>query len=148
MLVSCLTCSSMLKMKASCSSETSVDFRRTIWRYIPEGRTLHNRRCENLKSYKVSGLLTLYNTENLSFPKNWRCRIQRNTRDVNEGILRKCSFEIISYSDRKYWEEIRVVGTSRFPKNSLFSDASHKVLITACGLQLGVRMQDDHAECR
>jgi hypothetical protein len=25
---------------------------RTIWRYIPEDGTLHNHRCENLKSYK------------------------------------------------------------------------------------------------
>jgi hypothetical protein len=28
-----------------------VDFQRTAQRYIPEDRTLHNRRCENLKSY-------------------------------------------------------------------------------------------------
>jgi hypothetical protein len=33
-------------------SETSVDFQRTTWRCIPEdSRTLHNQRCENLKSY-------------------------------------------------------------------------------------------------
>jgi hypothetical protein len=32
--------------------ETSVDFQRTTRRYIPEDRTLHNHRCENLKSYK------------------------------------------------------------------------------------------------
>jgi hypothetical protein len=29
-------------MKATCSSETSVDFERTIRRYIPQDRTLHN----------------------------------------------------------------------------------------------------------
>jgi hypothetical protein len=34
-----------------CSSETSVDFQRTTRRYIPEDSTLHNYRCENLKSY-------------------------------------------------------------------------------------------------
>jgi hypothetical protein len=34
-----------------CSSETSVDFQRTTQRYTPEDRTLHNHRCENLKSY-------------------------------------------------------------------------------------------------
>jgi hypothetical protein len=27
----------------------SVDFQLTTWRYIPEYRTLHNHRCENLK---------------------------------------------------------------------------------------------------
>jgi hypothetical protein len=38
-------------MEVICSSETPVDFQRTIWGYIPEDRTLHNLRCENLKSY-------------------------------------------------------------------------------------------------
>jgi hypothetical protein len=32
-------------------AETSVDFQRTTWRYIPEDSTLHNHHCENLKSY-------------------------------------------------------------------------------------------------
>jgi hypothetical protein len=39
-----------LKMEATCSSETSVDFQQTRW-YIPEDRTLHNRRCENITRY-------------------------------------------------------------------------------------------------
>jgi hypothetical protein len=38
-------------MEAKCSSETWADFRRTTRRYIPEDRTLHSHRCENLKSY-------------------------------------------------------------------------------------------------
>jgi hypothetical protein len=38
-------------MEAICSSETSVHFQRTTRRYIPEDGTLHNHRCENLKSY-------------------------------------------------------------------------------------------------
>jgi hypothetical protein len=38
------------RKKSSYSSETSVDFQRTTRRYIPEGRTLHKHRCENLKS--------------------------------------------------------------------------------------------------
>jgi hypothetical protein len=45
--------SSTLRMEATCSSETSVDSQRTTWRYIPEDRTLHNHRCENLKSDTV-----------------------------------------------------------------------------------------------
>jgi hypothetical protein len=45
-----LAYSSTLKMKAICSSEELVDLHRTTRRYIPEDRTLHNHRCENLKS--------------------------------------------------------------------------------------------------
>jgi hypothetical protein len=40
-------------MEATCYSETSVDFQRFTRRYIPEDITLHNHRCENLKSYTV-----------------------------------------------------------------------------------------------
>jgi hypothetical protein len=49
-LVFWLAYSSTLKMKASCSSETSVDVQRNTRRYIPVDRTLHNHRCENLIS--------------------------------------------------------------------------------------------------
>jgi hypothetical protein len=42
-----------LKMEAICSSETLVDFQRNTRRNIPENDTLHNHRCENLKSYIV-----------------------------------------------------------------------------------------------
>jgi hypothetical protein len=38
-------------MEVICSSETSVDTQRTTRCYIPEDATLHNHRCENLKSY-------------------------------------------------------------------------------------------------
>jgi hypothetical protein len=41
-------------MEAICSSETSADFQRTTRCYIPEDSTLHNHRCENLKSYLQS----------------------------------------------------------------------------------------------
>jgi hypothetical protein len=50
-LVSCSAYSSNLKMEVICSSETWVDCERTTRRYIPEDSTLHNHRCENLKSY-------------------------------------------------------------------------------------------------
>jgi hypothetical protein len=45
--------SSTLKMKAICSSETSVETQCTTRRHIPEDDTLHNHHCENLKSYKL-----------------------------------------------------------------------------------------------
>jgi hypothetical protein len=48
---SCSAYSSTLKMEAICSTETSIDIRRTTRRYIPEDSTLHNHRCENLKSW-------------------------------------------------------------------------------------------------
>jgi hypothetical protein len=50
MLITCLVYSSTLKMEATCSLETSVDFQWTTPRYIPQGRTPHSHRCENLKS--------------------------------------------------------------------------------------------------
>jgi hypothetical protein len=43
-----------LKMEAICSSETWVDFQRTIQCYNPEDSTHHNHRYENLKSIELS----------------------------------------------------------------------------------------------
>jgi hypothetical protein len=40
-------------MEAICSSETSVETHQTTRRCILEDYTLHNHRCENLKSYKI-----------------------------------------------------------------------------------------------
>jgi hypothetical protein len=37
-------------MDATCISETSVDFQQTTQHYIPEEGTLHNDRCNKLKS--------------------------------------------------------------------------------------------------
>jgi hypothetical protein len=39
-VVSLLAYSSTLKMKATCSSEMSVEFQRTIWPYFPQVTTL------------------------------------------------------------------------------------------------------------
>jgi hypothetical protein len=39
----CSAYSSTLKMEAICFSETSVDFQRTTWHYIPEDSTLDQR---------------------------------------------------------------------------------------------------------
>jgi hypothetical protein len=52
-LISCLSYSSTLKMEETYSSETSVVFQRTTRRYIPEDRTPHNDRCENLRPYTI-----------------------------------------------------------------------------------------------
>jgi hypothetical protein len=48
--LSCFVYSSTLETETIFSSETSVDFHRTMRRYIPEGRTLLSHRCENLIS--------------------------------------------------------------------------------------------------
>jgi hypothetical protein len=50
-LVSHLVYSSTLKRGATCFSEASVEFQRSTRRYIPEDRTVHNHRCDSLKSY-------------------------------------------------------------------------------------------------
>jgi hypothetical protein len=39
-----------MKKEALYFSETSVDLQRTTWLYIPDDKTLHNHRCENLTS--------------------------------------------------------------------------------------------------
>jgi hypothetical protein len=44
------------KMEAICSSETSVASQQTTRRHIPEDDTLHNHRCETLKSYIKTNL--------------------------------------------------------------------------------------------
>jgi hypothetical protein len=46
-----LNYSSTLKIETIRSSETSGATQRTTRRHIPEDDTLHNHRCENLKSY-------------------------------------------------------------------------------------------------
>jgi hypothetical protein len=58
-LVSCSVYFWTLKMEAIYSSETSVDTERTTRYYIPEDATLHNHRCENLKSYRLSNVTRL-----------------------------------------------------------------------------------------
>jgi hypothetical protein len=45
-MVSCLAYFSALKMEATCTSETSVNFQRTTRLCIPDGRTLHNHRLK------------------------------------------------------------------------------------------------------
>jgi hypothetical protein len=47
--ISCLAYSSTLTMEATCSSETSVNFQQTIWRYIRQNITLRILNKSNLK---------------------------------------------------------------------------------------------------
>jgi hypothetical protein len=57
--LTCLAYSSTLKMEATCSSETSVDFQRTTLRYISQGIILNNHCYENLKTGE-GALLTFF----------------------------------------------------------------------------------------
>jgi hypothetical protein len=50
LLVACLAYSSILRMEAVHSFETSVNFYRNTRRHIPEDCTRHSHRCENLRS--------------------------------------------------------------------------------------------------
>jgi hypothetical protein len=45
MLVYCTAYSLALKMEAIWCCETSFDFQRTTWRYMPENSTLNKTRC-------------------------------------------------------------------------------------------------------
>jgi hypothetical protein len=56
-LVSWLAYSSILKLEATCSSETSVDFQLIKRRSTPGDRTLHNHRCENPKPNVLCGIV-------------------------------------------------------------------------------------------
>lgn len=48
-----------LKMEVTSSSKISVDFLWTTKRYIQEDGTLHNRRCEDLKSYRIENFINI-----------------------------------------------------------------------------------------
>jgi hypothetical protein len=70
MLVSCMSYSSTLKMKATCYSETSVDCQWTTEHYIPEERTFYNHCCVNIKSCKRRGFVFVihwFESESLIF---------------------------------------------------------------------------------
>jgi hypothetical protein len=96
-------------------------------------RTSNPTKCQD---YQCSTTLKTFYSEK---HETSRSREQRNTKRVNERILRKCSFEIISRTDRKYWEEVRVVGRSRLPKNNRSSDESHEAIGNSVWIAVGFR---------
>jgi hypothetical protein len=66
LLLSCMAYPSALKLEAMYSFGMSIDFRRTTGCYVPEYRTLHNNRCDNIKFcfiiYMFSCFYVLNNT--------------------------------------------------------------------------------------
>jgi hypothetical protein len=53
-------------MKAARTSETSVNFYQTTWRYNPEDSRLRTHCRENLKSYNVIELFSMESTDGRS----------------------------------------------------------------------------------
>jgi hypothetical protein len=98
MLVSCSVYSPTLKMEATCSSETSVDFQRTTWCYIPEDSTLCNHCCE-------------------WEPQILHCGIRRrvmNEREVEWRLAKLCTFETNLVSGMRRYNAGILYGTSYF----------------------------------
>jgi hypothetical protein len=71
MLISCLVYSSILKTEATSSSETSDDFQRTTWCYIPEDITL---RCYRASSNKRRSPIS-NDGKRRRFWRNWICHV-------------------------------------------------------------------------
>jgi hypothetical protein len=67
MLVSYLAYSYAIKTEAKYIPETSVGFKRTTWRYVTEDRTIHNHRCENLKSYHITHIVSNYKRKHVTY---------------------------------------------------------------------------------
>jgi hypothetical protein len=60
-------------MEVTYSCETSVDFQRTICWYIPKQRTIHNRRCQILKSYIATNFWNIHVPTKLLLPGAIAC---------------------------------------------------------------------------
>jgi hypothetical protein len=77
------------KMEATFSFETSVDTRRTTRRYIPEDRTFHNHRCENLKSYMFSLWWLTHYTPVISWLGRYNLLISPSERILDSDITQR-----------------------------------------------------------
>jgi hypothetical protein len=97
-------------MEATYFSETSVDFQRITRRYIPEDRTLHNHRCENLRSYikpSASYLLIILSSTiyvyGLDTDRDAKCKLKQEVlitffRFIRHGPHRKTRIQQFFYS--------------------------------------------------
>jgi hypothetical protein len=106
-MVSCLVYSSTLKMKANCSSETSVDFQRTTWPYfrcvlwlplniLPHSFPLYTpqyqdvMQCGIARAEKESCIVCLSTEIPLSVAYAWSL----NSRDLNkENVWSRSSYQ-------------------------------------------------------
>jgi hypothetical protein len=101
-------------MEAICSSETLVATQQTTRRHIPEGDTLHNHHCGNLKSYMsfLYGLSLFWQIQVLQLPssgrKSWTQNLSHVTMDTQMYI--KCllihshtGFSLLDYQSNYSW---------------------------------------------
>jgi hypothetical protein len=129
MLISCLAYSSVVKLKAACSYETSAHFQRTTWCHRPEDRTFHNHRCANLKSdnmgrvdVKLLGFITAQNGGGL--PHSWSGRSTPGTQFRLGGpravldVLAKRTFSVSVYNLARIVQPIAIVAYSYLVKTS------------------------------
>jgi hypothetical protein len=97
MLAFCLTYSSSLKMEPICFSETSVSFQRTTWRIIPECRTPHTHRCDDLGFSYVQHNVDI--TQNLTQDTHfWSKFVFHRQRAGRPGFDSRQAQEIFLYS--------------------------------------------------
>jgi hypothetical protein len=110
-LVSFLAYYSTLKVEAKCPSEIYVGFPQATWRYIPEYKTLHNHRCENLKSYIIEELSIKKSLElrlRCRYNKRWMVSVlficQKYT--FTQILQQNCENKIVCWKDRSdcRWE--------------------------------------------
>jgi hypothetical protein len=80
-------------MEATCSSETSIDFRWTPWRFTPEDGNLYNHLCVNLTILFFYLLIDTGN--NTLLFNNWNiARIKYNT---DESTLQELYCSAVGY---------------------------------------------------
>jgi hypothetical protein len=94
-------------MAAICSPETSIASQQTTRRHIPEDDTLHNHRCENLKSYILE--LSPVHTFPSCFPRSISiffqiCPVLTNGLEIFRGnflLYFHSSNDLIAFEDYK-----------------------------------------------
>jgi hypothetical protein len=113
-------------MEATYSSETSADFRTTIWRYVSEDRIFQKHRCDTIKSYKKSSRMT-----------GFRSRLESLTLDIRMNtdhnfilILIQCECDIRAENIYQSAENLRE-GTTKNTK--------HQKTLTAAQISRSMR---------
>jgi hypothetical protein len=86
-LLSCSTYFSTLKMEATCSSRTSIDFQRTTRRYIPEDRTLHTAQRRIIPWQWIMNLINVEWSGPGQFLGHYTCRDWRESRQDSVRIV-------------------------------------------------------------
>jgi hypothetical protein len=111
MLVSCLAYSSTLTMEPTCSSETSIDFYRTIQRYITEERNLQT--IQNLQWTLIQLIKKFREFWNPTLPYHVpKCSpLDRILSQFNPTyVFKSCFLKLISFIYRSEYEFVTSEG--------------------------------------